>query len=346
MKPLDRIIEKARSDPRRIVLAEGEDPRVLDAAARAQREGLARISLIGNAQLIRAEVTKRGADPEQFVIEDPISSPLTAGFAETYFGLRCHKGVDRTAAYAAVVDSMCFAALMVRDGEADGMIGGAIATTAHTVRTALQVIGRAPESRIVSSFFLMMLCAPEHARKGAFVFTDCGLVVEPDAAELADIAMMSADSYAALTGDNASVAMLSFSTMGSAVHARVDKVVEATRLVKAAQPDLTIDGELQFDAAFVPVVNRAKAPGSLGRGEANVLVFPNLEAGNIGYKIAQRIGGAIAIGPILQGLARPANDLSRGCSADDVYSMIAVTSVQAAGNAAVILSDATALAKA
>jgi phosphate acetyltransferase len=335
MKPLDRIVERARSNPQRVVLAEGDDPRIVEAALRADRDGLARITLVGEPATIRAEIDKRGGDPDRFLIEEPISSSLTPGFSEIYFGLRRHKGVDRIAAQAAVLDPMCFAALMVRAGEADGMIGGAVATTAHTVRTALQIIGRAPGCRIVSSFFLMMLCAPEHTRKGAFLFADCGLVVEPDPTELAEIATASADSYAALTGERPSIAMLSFSTMGSALHARVEGVVEATRRIRAARPDLTVDGELQFDAAFVPAVNRAKAPGSLSGGEANVFVFPNLEAGNIGYKIAQRIGGAVAIGPILQGLARPANDLSRGCSADDVYSMIAVTSVQAAGNAVV-----------
>jgi phosphate acetyltransferase len=198
------------------------------------------------------------------------------------------------------------------------------------VRTALQIIGRAPGTRIVSSFFLMLLCEAGHDRKGAFVFADCALVVDPDSAELADIAIASADSYAALIRERPRVAMLSFSTMGSAAHDRVDKVVEATRAIETLRPDLLIDGELQFDAAFVPLINSAKAPGSRTGGHANVLVFPNLEAGNIGYKIAQRIGGALAIGPILQGLAKPANDLSRGCSADDVYSMIAVTGVQAA----------------
>jgi phosphate acetyltransferase len=335
LKPLDRIVETCRSAPRRIVLAEGEDPRVIEAVLRAEREGLTEeLTLIGNAARIRDQIAARGGRLDRFRIEDPATSPLKEAFVEGYVQLRRHKGVDHEAARSALADPIGFAAMMVREGCADGMIGGAVATTTHTVRTALQIIGRAPRSRLVSSFFLMMLCGPEHVRKGAFVFADCGLVIEPDVEELADIAIASADSYAALTGGRPSVAMLSFSTMGSALHARVDKVVEATQRVRVARPDLLIDGELQFDAAFVPAVNSTKASGSVTGGEANVFVFPNLEAGNIGYKIAQRIGGAVAIGPVLQGLARPANDLSRGCSADDVYSMIAVTGVQAARSAA------------
>jgi phosphate acetyltransferase len=201
------------------------------------------------------------------------------------------------------------------------------------VRAALQTIGRAPGVGLVSSFFLMMLCAPHHVKKGAFVFSDCGLVVDPDAAGLADIAIASARSFEALAGLPAKVAMLSFSTAGSAAHERVSKVMEATRLAHEAAPGLVIDGELQFDSAFVEAVSEAKAPHSQLHGQANVFVFPNLDAANIGYKIAQRIGGASAIGPILQGLAKPANDLSRGCTADDVFHMIAVTVVQAQGNA-------------
>jgi phosphate acetyltransferase len=330
MKPLDHLIDAARADPRRIVLAEGEDPRVLAAAVRADRDGLARIALVGSAPGVRDGLAAEGADLARFEIADPATSPLTARYAAAYLDLRRHKGADPASALAAVTDPLGFAAMMVREGAADGMIGGAVATTAHTVRTALQIIGRAPGTRIVSSFFLMLLCEPGHDRKGAFVFADCGLVVDPDAGELADIAIASADSYAALVQDRPQVAMLSFSTMGSAAHTRVDKIVEATERVRTLRPDLPVDGELQFDAAFVPLVNSTKAPGSRTRGEANVLVFPNLEAGNIGYKIAQRVGGAMAIGPILQGLVKPANDLSRGCSVDDVYSMIAVTSVQAA----------------
>jgi phosphate acetyltransferase len=220
-----------------------------------------------------------------------------------------------------------FAAMMVRQGDADGTIGGAVATTGETVRTALQIVGMAPDSKIVSSFFLMLLAAPYH---WPVVFADCGLVIEPNAAELAEIAIASSTSFTALTGQTPRAAMLSFSTKGSAKAPSIDRTTEALEMVRAKAPSLAIDGELQFDAAFVPDVAARKAPGSPIEGAANVFIFPNLDAGNIGYKIAQRLGGATALGPILQGLAKPANDLSRGCSADDVYQMIAVTGAQAA----------------
>jgi len=329
MKPLERIIEAARAGPKHIVMSEGEDPRVIEGSLRAVREGLARITLVGRKSAVAARLAEQGADGGDVAIADPSCSSLVAGYAAAYHELRKAKGIGAVEAHKAVTAPLGFAAMMVRLGHADGTVGGAVATTADTVRTALQIIGRAPGSRLVSSFFLMMLCQPYHLKKGAFVFADCGLVVEPDAAELADIALTSARSYEALTGARAKVAMLSFSTGGSAGHQRVSKVVEATHLARQAAPSLLIDGELQFDAAFVESVNMAKAPGSVTGGEANVFVFPNLEAANIGYKIAQRIGGAEAIGPVLQGLARPANDLSRGCSADDVYHMIALTVVQA-----------------
>ncbi|TPJ33475.1 phosphate acetyltransferase [Mesorhizobium sp. B2-6-5] len=329
MKPLDDIIATAKADPRHIVLAEGKDLRIVDGAIRATAVGIARITLLGNADRIRSTLIARKADPDEFSIEDPLVSPRMQSYAAAYFELRKHKGIDEAGAVRAVCDPLGFAAMMVREGDADGTIGGAVASTADTVRAALQIIGRAQDSRIVSSFFLMMLCEPHHAKNGAFVFADCGLVVEPDAEELADIAVSSASSFHALTGRAPKVAMLSFSTNGSAAHERVSKVVKAAELAKAADPSLLVDGELQFDAAFVEAVSAAKAPNSTIKGAADVLVFPNLEAANIGYKIAQRIGGAKAIGPIIQGLAKPANDLSRGCSADDVFHLIAVTCVQA-----------------
>jgi len=333
MNPMNRIIELARAASRRVVLAEGADPRVLDAAIRADRDGLARIVLVGPASQIADGIAQRGGDPKRFTIEDPQSSPLAQPFADAYLEMRRHKGVDATKARAAVSDAVGFAGMMLREGHADGMIAGAVVTTAHTIRTAFQIIGRAPGVNTVSSFFLMIMNEPHHVREGTLVFADCALVVEPTAEELADIALAAAQSYTAIMEEEARVAMLSFSTMGSASHERVKKVAEATEKVRAARPDLKVDGEMQFDAAFVPAVNKAKAPNSVTGGEANVFVFPNLESANIGYKIAQRIGNAMAIGPVLQGLAKPVNDLSRGCSADDIYSLIAITSLQAASAA-------------
>ncbi|MBL0374352.1 phosphate acetyltransferase [Rhizobium sp. KVB221] len=333
MKPLDRILEAAKAAPRHIVLAEGEDQRVVEAAVRAVRAGIATISLVGSRKAVEERLAAVGAGAEEIRIEDPASSPLTPRLAAAFHALRSSKGVDAVAAAEAVRTPLVFAAMMVRENEADGTVGGAVATTADTVRAALQTIGRAPGVGLVSSFFLMMLCASHHVKKGAFVFADCGLVVDPDAAGLADIAITSARSFEVLAARPAKVAMLSFSTVGSATHACVSKVVEATRLAHEAAPGLIIDGELQFDTAFVEAVSAAKAPQSALHGEANVFVFPNLDAANIGYKIAQRIGGATAIGPILQGLAKPANDLSRGCNADDVFHMIAVTVMQAGANA-------------
>ena len=329
MNALDRILETARRSPRHVVLAEGEDPRIQDAAVRAARDGLARLTLLGDETRIGMTMAARGAAGLAIAVENPLNSPRLQRYAAAYLDLRRRKGVDEAAAVRAMSEPLGHAAMMVRQGDADGSIGGAVTTTADTVRAAIQIIGRAPESRIVSSFFLMMQCEPHHARKGAFVFSDCGLVVAPDAGQLAAIAIASAASYEALTGEPARVGMLSFSTHGSASHARVDKVTQALAMAREQAPGLLIDGELQFDAAFVESVAAAKCPSSPIRGAANVLVFPDLDSGNIGYKIAQRIGGAVAIGPILQGLARPANDLSRGCSADDVYHLIAVTVVQA-----------------
>ena len=330
MSALDDLVDAARDNPRRIVLAEGEDPRIVEGAVRALRDRIARITLIGRPGRIQALLGDHGADPGEFAIIDPAETPLAEPFAVEYHALRRHKGVDAQAARQAVREPLAFAALMVRLGHADGTVAGAVATTAETVRAALQIIGIVPGGTMVSSFFLMLLDAPHHPRQGALVFADCGLVVEPDAGELAAIALASARSFADLTGSVPKVAMLSFSTHGSARHDRVGKVTEATGLARQACPDLLIDGDLQFDAAFVPEISAAKAPGSPIAGDANVFVFPSLEAANIGYKIAQRIGGAKAIGPILQGLAHPANDLSRGCSAEDVYHLIAVTGAQAA----------------
>ncbi len=324
MTGIDDIIAASKAAAPRIVLSEGEDVRVAQAAARAQADGLAEVIIVGDASKIAA-LEVDGLDRVE--IADPATSERLEDYSAAYHELRKHKGVDAAEARKAMQSPLGFAAMMVRQGDADGTIGGAVATTGETVRTALQIVGMAPDSKIVSSFFLMLLAAPYHR---PVVFADCGLVIEPNAAELAEIAIASSTSFTALTGQTPRAAMLSFSTKGSAKAPSIDRTTEALEMVRAKAPSLAIDGELQFDAAFVPDVAARKAPGSPIEGAANVFIFPNLDAGNIGYKIAQRLGGATALGPILQGLAKPANDLSRGCSADDVYQMIAVTGAQAA----------------
>ena len=328
MKAINQIIDRARAQPGRIVLSEGDDPRVLQAALRATREGIAKVILAGSEPAIRSLAGKEGIDLTCIEIVDPATSALTPGFAQELFTLREKKGMTLEQAREAVLDPLTFANLMVRLEHAEGTVSGAVRTTADVVRAAIQIIGTDSNFKLVSSFFLMMLCEPFHTLKGGIIFSDCGLVVNPDATELSEIAMAAADSARNLLMEEPRVGMLSFSTSGSARHAAVDKVVEASRLVKAQRPEMAIDEDVQLDAAIVAEIANRKLPTSHVKGKANVLIFPNLEAGNIGYKLAERVGGAVAIGPLLQGLAKPANDLSRGCSSEDVFHVIAVTVVQ------------------
>ncbi|MBU9337506.1 phosphate acetyltransferase [Burkholderia multivorans] len=329
MKALDRILESARCRPMRIALSEADDPRVLAAAARATRDGIAHIVLVGPRAAIHAAAARDGVSLDGMTLVDPAASASRDMYADTLHALRKNKGMTADVARDAVLDPLCHANLMVRLGDADGSVAGAVHATADVVRAAIQLIGVDPAFRLVSSFFLMMLCEPFHTIKGGLIFSDCALVVDPDAEQLAEIAMAAADSAQALLGETPRVAMLSFSTSGSAHHAAVDKVTAATQRVRAQRPTLAIDGDVQLDAAIVAEIAERKIVHSQVGGHANVLVFPSLEAGNIGYKLAERIGRAKAVGPLLQGLRRPANDLSRGCSADDVYHVIAVTTVQA-----------------
>lgn len=327
MSVLESIIARAKQSQRHIVLPEGHDPRIVEGALRAAKDGVAKITLLRNTSNLAAVLANQdGAGA--LTVQDPDEPAFHKIISDAYFEMRSDMGGTREFAENAMRDPVKCAAMMVRLGHVDGTVGGAATASAEIIRTAVKIIGLSSNTKIASSFFLMILDKPSHPKQGAFVFADCALTVEPNSIELADIAIKSAASFQSLTGIEPKIAMLSFSTHGSAQHKRVTKVVEATRIVKWAHPELVIDGELQFDAAFVENVALSKAPLSVLKGEANIFVFPNLESGNIGYKIAERIGGAKAIGPILQGLAKPANDLSRGCTADDVYNMIAVTAAQ------------------
>ena len=313
---LDRLRAAARARPRHIILPEGHDPRVAEAALRLTEAGLARITLMNGPGI--AGVTAL----------DPAAAPDLVKLSTHWHRMRAAKGMTAERALAEMRDPIRQAAMRVRLGQADGTLGGAVATTAETVRAALQIIGRAPDAAIVSSFFLMIPPA-ETAAPDAMIFADCGLVIAPDATGLAAIARASARSCRQLLGQAPRVALLSFSTAGSAEHDSLERIREALALVRAAEPDLEIDGEMQFDAALDPAIRARKAPKSRLTGPANVVVFPDLASGNIGYKIAQRLGRCHAIGPILQGLASPANDLSRGCTPEDIVNAAIITSLTA-----------------
>ena len=329
MTLLDGIIQRAKQSPKRIVLTEGEDQRILQAAERLSHDKVAEVTVLGNAVTIADKASSLGLSLSDVSVVDPSESPLRDSLAQLLLELRAKKGMTPETAYELAGQPLWFANLSVKAGHQDGVVSGAIHTTSDVVRAAIQVIGVDKAFNMISSFFLMVLDKPHHPRQGGMVFSDCGLVIDPDAKQLAEIASAAANSYQALCDEPAKMAMLSFSTHGSAAHPDVDKVIEATRIVKAARPDLPIDGEVQLDAAIVPAIAASKIKGSEVNGAANVLVFPSLEAGNIAYKIVERFAGATALGPLLQGLAQPANDLSRGCSADDVYYVAAVTVLQA-----------------
>ena len=333
MALLDEIKAKAASLKKTIVLCEGEDRRVVEAAAQITKECRAKIVLIGNEE--EAKKVAPDVDLTGITLIDPLTSEKTAEYAKILYEARKAKGMTEEQAAVQAKDRTMFGALMLKAGDVDGYVSGACHSTANTLRPGLQVVKTAPGIKTVSSCFIMI--APEGGNKynpdGVAVFADCAINIEPDAQQLADIAVSSAKTAKAIAGIEPRVAMLSFSTKGSGNDDKffksVPKVQEATRLAKEMAPDLALDGEFQFDAAVAPEVGELKAPGSKVAGHANVFIFPNINAGNIGYKIAQRFGGYMAIGPVCQGFAKPLNDLSRGCNVDDIVATVAVTALQA-----------------
>lgn len=324
------IVARAKSQKQRIVLPEGTEERTLKAADRVLAEGVADLIIIGNPDEIKALAEINGlTNINKGTIIDPENHPKMEEYAQLLCELRKKKGMTIEEARKLVKDPLYLGCLIIKNSEADGQLAGARNTTGNVLRPALQIIKTAPGISCVSGAMLLLTDAHEFGEDGIVVMGDVAVMPVPDAAQLAQIAVCTAQTAQAIAGIEPRVAMLSFSSHGSASHEVVDKVVEATRLAREMKPDLQIDGELQADAALVPKIGESKAPGSSVAGHANVLVVPNLEVGNIGYKLVQRLGRAKAIGPILQGIARPVNDLSRGCSVDDVYMMIAITADQA-----------------
>ena len=329
MSFIDELKNKAKQNIKTIILTESEDKRVLKAAEQVTREGFAKIILIGNKNEAEKLAKENDIDISGIEIIDPEKSEKFDEYANAFYELRKAKGMTPEKARETLKDNMYFGTMMVKLGDADGLVSGACHSTANTLRPALQILKTAPGTKLVSAFFLMVVPNCEYGENGIFVFGDSGLVENPTADQLSEIAISSSKSFEQLTGKESKVALLSYSTYGSAHSELTEKVVEATKLLKEKAPNLVCDGELQLDAAIIPEVAASKAPGSPIKGEANTLIFPDLNAGNIGYKLVQRLAKAEAYGPLCQGIAKPVNDLSRGCSSDDIVGVVAITSVQA-----------------
>jgi len=330
MKLSQLIREKAKKNPKIIVLPEGEEPRMIKAAETIINEGFASLILLGSEENIKSKARELRIDlSNKIKIISPKDSEKLKEYAESYYQLRKHKGVSLEEAYQLLENPLYFGALMVYHDDADGLVAGSINATGDVFRPALQTIKTAPGINIVSSSFVMVVPDCAYGENGIMVFADCALNPEPNAEQLADVAIASASTGKALVGFEPRVAMLSFSTKGSGKHPLVDKVIEATKIAKEKKPELLIDGELQADAALIPSIGERKAPNSKIAGKANVLIFPDLHSGNIAYKLIERLAKAEAIGPISQGMRKPVNDLSRGCSAEDIVNVVAITVLQA-----------------
>ena len=328
MNFIEEMKKKARTDIKTIVLPEAEDKRVLEAASKVEKEAFAKIILIGNIEKTKELAKENNIDITNIEIIDPEKSEKYAEYVQAFYELRKAKGITEEDAKKIIKNPVYFGMMMVKREDADGLVSGAAHSTSDTLRPALQILKTAPGTKLVSAFFLMNVPNCKYGENGIFVFADSGLNENPDSDKLAEIAASSAKSFEQLVGKEAKVGMLSYSTYGSAKSELTEKVIEATKLLKERYPNIKSDGELQLDAAIIPEVAALKAPGSKVAGQANVLIFPNLEAGNIGYKMAQRFGNALAIGPVTQGLKKPVNDLSRGSSVEDIVGTIIVTCMQ------------------
>ena len=329
MSFIEGLKNKAKQNIKTIILTESEDKRVLEAAQKVKKEGFANIILIGSEEKANKLAKENNLDISGIPVINPETSDKFEEYANAFYELRKAKGMTEDKAREMLKDNMYFGTMMVKMGDADGLVSGACHSTANTLRPALQILKTAPGTKLVSAFFLMVVPDCKYGENGIFIFGDSGLVENPTADELSEIAISSSKSFEQLTGKESKVAMLSYSTYGSAHSELTEKVVEATRLLKEKMPNLICDGELQLDAAIIPEINASKAPGSPLKGEANTLIFPNLDAGNIGYKLVQRLAKAEAYGPLCQGIAKPVNDLSRGCNSDDIVGVVAITAVQA-----------------
>ncbi len=324
MNVIDQIKEKAKAKRKRVVLPEGTEERMIQATKKILAEGLAEVSLLGDEEQIKKLAKSNDLDLNKVKVINPAKSPELGEYAQEYYELRKHKGVTPEQAQKAMTNTLFYGAMMVRKNVVDGFVAGSVNTTGDVMRAGIQIIGMAPGITSVSSSFIMVLPEFMGVKNKIFIFADCAVIPNPDPPQLASIAIASANTMKNLIGEEPKVAMLSFSTKGSAEHELVDKVKEATRIAKEIKPDLKIDGELQADAAIIPAVAKKKCPDCLIQGDANVLIFPDLNAGNIAYKLVQRMAKAEAIGPVIQGLAKPANDLSRGCSVDDIVNVVAI----------------------